>query len=152
MPPRPVSPTKKIQNAGNAMEENFEEKFLDCQDELASRLEEIDVLQVRLTELESLPSSSPLLATATESEKDLMIQELLNENRELKVVQRNTDFEQELKRQAKKFERMLERCTIYEKDLEESLEKERSVSYCFTFTPPLNLDDFRLLRLISLVF
>lgn len=128
LPPRPVSPTK-MKRMGQALgdDDRFEEKYLDCQDELQSRLEDIEELKLRILELEEERLNS-LNQEASVSDKDAKIAFLTRENRELQVIQSNIDPDSELRRQQRKFERQLERCEIYEGELETSLANERSVS------------------------
>lgn len=128
LPPRPVSPTK-MKRMDQTLGDGYEERYLDCQDELQSRLEDIEELKSRILELEeerleSLRTS----ATTTDSDKDLRIAQLSQENRELQIIQSNIDPDSELRRQQRKFERQLERCTIYEAELETTLKNERLVS------------------------
>ncbi|GAA5993905.1 hypothetical protein JCM5350_000119 [Sporobolomyces pararoseus] len=129
LPPRPVSPVKLPRPISAIQEDEravFEEKLLDAQDEIAALKDERDELNSRITELEAAHLSS-LKAGAenSESDKDAVILELTKENKELLVIARNADVEGELKRQERKYERMLEKCRVYEEGLEATLENER---------------------------
>ncbi|GAA6015719.1 hypothetical protein JCM11491_002457 [Sporobolomyces phaffii] len=129
LPPRPVSPVK-MPRPISAMKEDeravFEEKLLDAQDEIAALKDERDELNSRITELEAAHLSSLKAGAETsDSDKDAVILELTKENKELLVIARNADVEGELKRQERKFERMLEKCRVYEEGLEATLESER---------------------------
>lgn len=107
----------------------FEEKLLDAQDEISALKDEREELQGRIADLEAAHLSSLKSGAETsESEKDAMILELTKENKELLVIARNADVEGELKRQERKYERMLEKCRVYEEGLESTLESERRVS------------------------
>ena len=121
--PRPISAIQEDERAV------LEEKLLDAQDEIAALKDERDELNSRITELEAAHLSS-LKAGAenSESDKDAVILELTKENNELLVIARNADVEGELKRQERKYERMLEKCRVYEEGLEATLENERRVS------------------------
>jgi hypothetical protein len=122
--PRPISAIQEDERAV------FEEKLLDAQDEISALKDERDELNSRITELEAAHLSSLKAGAETsESDKDAVILELTKENKELLVIARNADVEGELKRQERKYERMLEKCRVYEEGLEATLESERRVSF-----------------------
>ena len=105
---------------------SFEEKYLDAKDELEATKEENEDLRRRLAEFEE-EHLSELRNVATESEKDARIARLVQANRELEVIAQNVSGESELKKQERKYERLLERCKVYEEGLEATLAKERQV-------------------------
>ncbi|GAA5912225.1 hypothetical protein JCM5296_005452 [Sporobolomyces johnsonii] len=129
LPPRPVSPIKMLRPS-SAITENeratLEENLLDAQDEIATLKDERDELKARIAELEAHQLST-LQADASSSDdaKDARILELTKENQELLVIAKNADVEGELRRQERKFERMLEKCRVYEEGLESTLAHER---------------------------
>ncbi|GAA5901341.1 uncharacterized protein JCM6883_000184 [Sporobolomyces salmoneus] len=129
LPPRPVSPVKMPRPISVIQEDEravFEEKLLDAHDEISALKDERDELQARIGELEAAHLSSLKAGAETsESDKDAVILELTKENKELLVIARNADVEGELKRQERKYERMLEKCRVYEEGLEATLESER---------------------------
>lgn len=125
LPPRPVSPMKMRRKDDDP---SFEEKYLDAKDELEATKEENDDLKRRLAELEE-EHLAELKNVATESEKDARIAMLVQANRELEVIAQNVSVESELKKQERKYERMLERCKVYEEGLETNLAKERQVRF-----------------------
>ncbi|GAA5834148.1 hypothetical protein JCM3766R1_004472 [Sporobolomyces carnicolor] len=129
LPPRPVSPVKMPRPISVVQEDEraaFEDKLLDAQDEISALKDERDELVARVAELESAHLSSLAAGAETsESDKDAVILELTKENKELLVIARNADVEGELKRQERKYERLLEKCRVYEGGLEATLDQER---------------------------
>ena len=120
--PRPISVVQEDERAA------FEDKLLDAQDEISALKDERDELVARVAELESAHLSSLAAGAETsESDKDAVILELTKENKELLVIARNADVEGELKRQEHKYERLLEKCRVYEEGLEATLDQERRV-------------------------
>ncbi|GAA5966008.1 hypothetical protein JCM21900_004921 [Sporobolomyces salmonicolor] len=129
LPPRPVSPIKMLRPSSTLTENEratMEENLLDAQDEIAALKDERDELKARIAELEAHQLST-LQADASSSDdaKDARILELTKENQELLVIAKNADVEGELRRQERKFERMLEKCRVYEEGLESTLAHER---------------------------
>jgi hypothetical protein len=98
---------------------SWQDKYIDASYEIVSQGSEIDDLKRRILELE-------------ESQADeYRIEALVKENRELRVIGANVDVEGEVRKVERKWERVLERCYVYEEDLVSSLTKEREVSHHF---------------------
>lgn len=98
---------------------SWQDKYIDASYEIVSQGSEIDDLKRRILELEeSQPDES-------------RIEALVKENRELRVIGANVDVEGEVRKVERKWERVLERCYVYEEDLVSSLTKEREVSTIF---------------------
>ncbi|GAA6034686.1 hypothetical protein JCM8097_001119 [Rhodosporidiobolus ruineniae] len=126
LPPRPVSPVKM--GRSTSLEDDssaLQDKLLDAQDEIASLRDERSALLARVAELEAERLSFLEDAADPEKDKDARLLALERENRELLVLVKNQDGEGELRRQERKFERMLEKCKVYEAGLEANLDQER---------------------------
>lgn len=126
LPPRPVSPMKMRSSSAGAYSDegdpkssaDKDEKILDLEDEVAQLGEERRELLLRIAELERE-------VTLSNEDGDARLAALRKENKELMVVAQNADGEAELKRMERRYERKLDKCQKYERDLEASLQAER---------------------------
>ncbi|KAL8284082.1 hypothetical protein RQP46_005195 [Phenoliferia psychrophenolica] len=132
LPPRPVSPMKMRRSTEPDIDEedlsdsespslSYEERYLDCHDELVLIKEENAELKQRLADLES----------ADGTDVDSRVAELLRENRELRVIADNLGAESEVRLQAKRYERQLAQRDEYARGVRESLENERKKTKAF---------------------
>lgn len=101
---------------GETCTSSFEDKYHDALDEIISLTSENEDLKRRIVELEE---EGP--------DDEMRIEALIKENRELRVIGANLDVEGECRKVERKWERVVERCYVYEEGLVASLAKEREV-------------------------
>lgn len=124
----PVSTHSLHADIDSDSDHQLEDKYHDAREEVIDLRSEVVELRQRIADLESEPLPVLITATSTASEKDARIAQLIQDNRELQVIAQNVDRESELRTVEKKWERQLERCTVYEEGLVKSLDEERKVS------------------------